>query len=117
MNPETIKQVLDSLEKNGSAALDGIAANAVMQAWGHFFILALLLIIAGGIAGLTLWLWRKAKDADFCDDYLWGAGALVSGIVSAIFIIGFIVGLFDVPSDIATIKNPRAAAVRLLIQR
>ena len=116
MNPETLKHVLDALEKNGAAALDGIAANAVMQAWGHFFILGLLLGITCGLATLMLWLWKKASDSDYGVD-MWGGFSALSGVASAFFLVSFIAGLFSIPSDIATIKNPRAAAVRILLQR
>lgn len=117
MNPDTLKQVLDSLEKNGAAALDGIATNAVMQAWGHFFILALLVVIISALGWLTFWLWMKEKEANCMNEGMWGLGGVFSGIATAVFLITFVVGLFEVPSNIATIKNPRAAAIRILLQR
>jgi 4-amino-4-deoxy-L-arabinose transferase-like glycosyltransferase len=117
MNPETIKQVLDSLEKNGAVALDGIATNASMQAWGHIIMLIMLLVLVAGLITLTLWLWKKAKDANRNEEDMWCMSVTVSGVASIIFLIAFLVNTFDVPSNIATIKNPRAAAIRILLQR
>ena len=116
MTPEMLKQVLDAFDKYGVKALDSIAANAVIQAWGSFFILGLVIGITVLVSYVFSKFYAKVKEEDW-DHLGYSVGTILSGIGCVVCVIAILVNLFEIPANIATIKNPQAAAVRILLQR
>ena len=116
MTPETLKQVLDALEKNGAQALDGIAANAAMRAWGDLFLVGLMVILTAATTRLCIWLWKRFHAAGYNNEGPL-AVAMVFSVAAVLSVIFLLVGIFQLPESVATIRNPRAAAIRILLQR
>jgi hypothetical protein len=118
MNPEAVKQILDTIQQGGTVALNGIAANAVMQAWGGIGIMILLILITLAMGGLLRWFIKKTMACKSYDDNEgWLIGSVISGILTLVMFICTLVGISSLPSEIATIQNPQAAAIRILIGR
>ena len=117
MNPESVKQILESLEKNGSMAIDAIAQNAYINAWGDICLLVGAAIITPPMVWLTAKMWVGFDEADYGEDGKWLVGALASSAFSLVLLVCMIAESLALPNAIATIKNPKAAAVRLLLQR
>lgn len=117
MNPESIQKLIDALEKNGGVVVEGIAANAAIRAWGDLILLPFIITLAVGLSFLAYKLWMKAKEADYDKEGRLATGAIVSTMFAAISGIAAVIGVCGIPEDIATIKNPKAAAIRILIDK
>ena len=116
MNPEAVKQILDTIQAGGTVALNGIAANAVMQSWGNIGFMFMLVLVTVGLGWLTKWLIKKKITCKVCNDEGWLVGSVVSGIITFVMFICMLVQLGNLPSEIAIIRNPQAA-IRILIGR
>ena len=55
--------------------------------------------------------------SDSCDSEGWIIGTVVTGITTIIMFICSLVQISNLPSEVATIRNPQAAAIRILIGR
>ena len=117
MNPEAVKQILDTIQAGGTVALNGIAANVVMQSWGNIGFMVLLVLITGGLGWLASWFIRKLMSCDSCNSEGWVVGTVVTGIATIIMFVCSLVQISNLPSEVATIRNPQAAAIRILIGR
>lgn len=101
MNPEAVKQILDTIQAGGTVALNGIAANAVMQSWGNIGFMVLLVLITGGLGWLASWFIRKLMACNSCNN----EGCVVTGCRASLSILGITPG--RVPPSEAT-RNLRA---------
>jgi hypothetical protein len=117
MNPEAVKQILDTIQQGGTVALNGIAANAVMQSWGNIGMMLFLVLVTIGVGWLAKWFIQKTMACHSCDNEGWIVGSAVASVATIILFVCSLVQISNLPSEIATIQNPQAAAIRILIGR
>lgn len=117
MNPEAIQKIVDALEKNGGVVVEGIAANAATKAWGDLFLLPFTIAITVGLVSLARKWWKMKTEAPEGRDGSYELGSIIATIMAVIFFLATMISIYSIPSDIATIKNPKGAAIRILLEK
>lgn len=119
MNPESIQKIIDSLEKNGGAALDALAAYKSASAWGDLVVTIiapfLLISLVYNFSRFT----KKFEKADYdtASEKLYMAGMISTGVIGALTAIVTVVCFIMLPNTIAAIKSPKGAAIHSLLRK
>ena len=119
MNPESIQKIIDSLEKNGGAALDALASYKVATAYGDLVVTAIapfvLIVLVYYFSKFT----KKFDEADFdsATEKLYIAGMISTGVIGGLTAIVTVACFLLLPNTIAAIKNPKGAAIYSLLKK
>lgn len=118
MNPESIQKIIEALERNGGTALDALGGYQQTAAYGDLArtILAPVLVVLLAYVFFRMMAIHDEADRWSKRESLAGVGMTLSAVLGCLALLIFVVGMATLGETIATIKNPKGAAINKLLK-